>query len=523
MKSVMKHQFSRIPQASIPRSTFNRTHAHKTTFDAGWLIPFYVDEALPGDTFNLNATLFVRLNTPLLPIMDNMFLDVHYFFVPLRLLWTNFKRFMGERDPDPDSSVDYVTPKLTSTVGTGWLAGTLSDYFGLPTEYPDITVAAFHHRAYNLIWNAWFRDENLQDSVTVGSTGTQDIDDGPDAEADYALLRRGKRHDYFTSCLPWPQKGDAVTLPLGTEARIATDGANDQDVSVWSTITPGYVTMDTQGGVGDQVLLDRSTTGNEIDRLYADLTLATSATINALREAFQLQRLFERDARGGTRYTELIKSHFGVTSPDARLQRPEYLGGSTAEVNIRAVAQTSVAAGTPQGHLAGVGTIMANAGFSKSFTEHGVLMGFCSVRAGLTYQEGVPRMFSRSTKVDFFWPSLAHLGEQSVLNQEIYADGTANDILTFGYQERYAEYRYFPSKITGVFRGNHAATLEAWHLSEFFNALPTLGAAFIVSDPPLDRCIATPAEPHFNLDSYIQINCARPMPVYGVPGLIDHF
>lgn len=533
MRSNMKHDFSKVPQADIPRSVFNRSHNYKTTFDAGYLVPFYVDEALPGDTFNLKATLFGRLATPIAPIMDNMFLDVHYFAVPIRLVWENFQKMMGERDnpvEDYNNDTDYLCPTIEAPAVTGWPAHSLSDYFGLPTGVPGFKVNAFWHRAYNLIYREWYRDQNLQDSPVV------DIDDADSDDADYQLLRRCKRHDYFTSALPWPQKGPAVPLPLSGTAPVlgigkTTQVFNNTNQTVYeSDGTTSVYPISKEIGTGTdlyfQVQGTHATEGYPMIR--ADLSAATASTINALREAFQLQKLFERDARGGTRYTEIIKSHFGVVSPDARLQRPEYLGGTTAPVNVTPVAQTTPkpASGTttPQGNLAATGTVASiGSGFSKSFTEHCVILGILSVRADLTYQQGCPRMFTRSTRYDFYWPGLAHLGEQVVYNGEIYAQGTADDLLPFGYQERWAEYRYFPSKITGKLRSTDLASLDAWHLSQEFTELPTLSPEFIEENPPVDRVIAVNTEPHFILDSFIQINCARPMPVYSVPGLIDHF
>jgi len=543
MRSVMSHSFSQVPQAKIPRSSFNRSGGYKTTLDAGYLVPVFVDEVLPGDTFTLNMSVFARLATPLHPFMDNVFLDSFFFFVPNRLVWTNWQKFNGEQD-DPGDSTDYMTPIMTSPGAGGYTVGSLQDYFGLPTGVTGYVHQAMPLRAYNLIYNEWFRDQNLQNSVVV------DKDDGPDTVTDYVLLRRGKRHDYFTGCLPWPQKGPSVPLPLGTEAPIrgkqyddtVTDilylnagnpASSDRPTTLETTAVAtsgnaGWRNANGNVAIGDilRIQQDGQGTGNtRYGYNYADLSDATASTINALREAFQLQRLYERDARGGTRYTEIIRSHFGVVSPDARLQRPEYLGGGSSPINVHPISQTSETTVTsPQGNLAAMGTVgFSGHGFTKSFTEHGHIIGLVSARADLNYQQGLNRMWSRRTRFEYYWPALSHIGEQAVLNQEIYCTATATDDDVFGYQERYAEYRYRPSIITGLFRSQAASSLDSWHLAQEFGSLPTLNAAFIVDDPPIDRVIAVPAEPHFLFDSHFRLQCARPMPVYSVPGLIDHF
>ena len=526
-KSVDVHQFTMIPKADIPRSSFDCQSTHKTTFDAGYLIPVYVDEMLPGDTFRLNMTAFARLATPIYPIMDNMYLDSFFFFVPNRLLWSNWQKFMGQQT-NPGDSISYVVPQQVSPTG-GYAIGSLQDYMGLPTvgqvsNTGTVSHCAFWPRAYNLIWNEWFRDENLQNSVTV------DTGDGPDNVANYTLLRRGKRKDYFTSALPWPQKGASVTLPLGTSAPVTYSGAGlpPTDIGVYSAADASWNKLLANDVFVKTTATDTTTSDGH---LYADLSQATAATINQLRQSFQIQKLLERDARGGTRYTEIIRAHFGVISPDARLQRPEYIGGGSTAVNINPIAQTSGtnASGTttPMGTLAAMGTALAhNHGFTYSATEHGVILGLVAVRADLTYQQGLARMWSRSTRYDFYFPAFATLGEQAILNKEIYVRGDSNDNGVFGYQERWAEYRYYPSRISSLFRSTAAGTIDGWHLAQRFTSLPTLNNTFIQDNPPVSRVVAVGAAANGQqliFDSFFDVKKARPMPMYSVPGLIDHF
>lgn len=533
-----QHLFSQIPSTQIPRSVFDRSHGYKTTFDSGFLVPFYVDEVLPGDSFKLTATLFARLATPIVPFMDNLYLETFFFFVPNRLVWDNWQKFNGEQK-SPKDPTDFLVPTVS---GTSVQNQTLWDYFGLPTNVSNaLKVNALPFRAYNLIFNEWFRDENLQESLNV-PTG-----DGPDNLSDYNLVRRGKRHDYFTSCLPWPQKGPGVEISIGGSAEVSIPAGNGLGQIALSesdslTVFPYAKTYKLDAGSRSRVIDSfyvENSAGSEpgsasfvnvgvtIPALTgtANLSSATPISINNLRQAFQIQKLYERDARGGTRYTEILRSHFGVISPDARLQRPEYLGGSSARIAINPVQQTSATnETTPQGNLAAFGVVSDSFhGFSKSFVEHGYVFGLVNVRADLTYQQGLNRMWSRQGRFDFYWPVLAHLGEQAVLNKEIYAQGTAEDDKVFGYQERYAEYRYYPGQITGKFRSTDPQPLDSWHLAQKFSSLPTLSSQFIEDKPPVDRVIAVQNEPQFLFDSYIRLKCARPMPVYSVPGLVDHF
>lgn len=531
MPSQMKHVFSEVPHADIPRSVFDRSRSYKTMFNSGDLIPFYRDEILPGDTFNTDATLFVRMPSALhVPIMDNLYLDTFFFFVPNRLVWNNWQKFMGEQ-ASPGDSISYTVPVFTAYNPT---AESLSDYFGIPPLGGGATVShiSLYHRAYNLIYQEWFRDQNLQNTVTL------DKGDGPDTITNYTVRKRGKRHDYFTSALPWTQKGTAVTAGLAGNAPVTGLGKKTQVYDL--TNQAAYETDGTNPSyafateVGDSAVnniyyAEGSAASGGYPRIYADLSSAGGLSINALRLAFQTQKMLERDARGGTRYTEIVRSHFGVTSPDARLQRPEFLGGRSTPIQISTVPQTSASdtQPSPLGNLAAfaLGTNSRD-GFTKSFTEHGMVIGLCMIRAELTYQQGLERIFSRSTRLDYYFPALSHLGEQAILNKEIYLQGSAQptqDAAAFGYQERYAEYRYAPSLITGKLRSTYATPLDMWHLAQEFESLPTLGDTFIKEAPPISRIIAVTDEPEFVMDAFIKCKAVRPMPVYSVPGLIDHF
>nr|WAX26151.1 MAG: major capsid protein [Army ant associated microvirus 7] len=531
--------FASLPKVTHPRSIFDRSCALKTTFNSGYLVPIFVEEVLPGDTGDMHASLFSRLTTPYVPFMDNSYLDTLWFFVPNRLVWDNWQKFCGER-LKPEDSTDYLVPQLHSG-DSGFPLMSVPDYFGLPVNVPHLSVNALPFRALNLIYNEWIRDENLQDPLVVKT------DDSADSIDLYPLFRRGKRHDYFTSCLPWPQKAPGVELPLGSSAPLVGSGkilpdGNFQFSSVngtdgshvyyhyntsWpagSNTSQSIVDDDRKVGAGNSgPALYRSGLKFDNNDLHVDLASATAVTINSLRQAVALQQYFEIDARGGTRYTEKLTAHFGVHSPDSRLQRPEYLGGTSTRISTIPVQQTSSTNDTtPQGNLAAFGVASHDGRlFNRSFVEHGWIIGLVNVRADLTYQQGIDRSFSRRTVDDFYWPSFAHLGEQSVLYKEIYADGSAQDDQVFGYQERYAEYRYKQSKITGKFRSavDKKDTLDIWHLSQHFETVPALTSDFIQEKPPFSRVIAVQDEPEFLLDAFFTFRMARVMPVYSTPGL----
>lgn len=554
---VKGHRFSDAPAMYMRRTKFDRSHVYKTTFDSGKLIPVFVDEVLPGDTSRLSVKYFSRLATPIKPIMDNIYLDWFFFFVPNRLVWEHWQNFCFEQE-DPDDSTDYVCP-TTSLVGaandTLHGVGTLWDYFGLPTGLPNTIsgINALPFRGVYLIWNEWFRDENLQKSVKIQKGDTNEVFDGSRVSEQPEWLQgipesclpcppRGKRHDYFTSALPWTQKGPGVsiglagtapivsTIPVDWPMEVKPNGGSYSAVNRYELADTGYATR--TGALWTKNPNDNDWSGTNIklpdfsSGLTADLDASSIFTINSLRTAFQMQKFYERLARGGSRYTEVLRSFFGVVSPDARLQRPEFLGSFTKMMNINPIAQTSSTNDTtPQGNLSAYGVTGAKFhGFTKSFVEHGYVFGFCCARADLTYQQGINRMWTRSTVYDWYWPTFSHLGEQAVLLKEIYATGdTEQDNSVFGYQERYAEYRYKPSVICGKFRSNIKGNLDIWHLSQYFETAPKLNPEFIEEDVPIDRIIAVPSEPQFLIDIGFKYTTVRPMPMFGTPGLVDHF
>ena len=456
-----------------------------------------------------------RLATPLHPTFDNLRLSSFFFFVPNRLVWDNWQKFMGEQD-NPGDSTDYTIPRLGTFTASEL---SVADYMGLPTKVSMSTnsdpISALPFRGLNLCFNEWFRDENLQDSLPVPK------DDGNDNATDYLVQRRGKRKDYISSSLPWPQKGPASEIPLGNSAPVVTDAGQGFEIGVYDTVA-GAERKLASSNAHVEVSTIASVAGNQ---LYVDLTTATGATINDWREAFQIQKLKERDARGGTRYTEIIQSHFRVISPDARLQRPEYLGGGVTPITMRSVPQTSSTdATTPQGNLSAYGEgQVAGHGFTKSFVEHGYIIGFVSVQADLNYQQRIDRHWSRSTKYDHYWPALQALGEQPVYNREVNYRSDALDNQVWGYQERWSEMRTQLGHITGRFRTNATATLDPWHYALDFQTRPTLNSVFVEDVPPVKRTIAVQTEPEFLFDAWLDIKAARPMPVYSVPGYIDHF
>ena len=560
-RNVESHFALNPTRIDLSRSTFDRSSSVKTSFNAGDIVPFFLEEVLPGDTFNVKSSKVVRMQTLLTPMMDNVYLDTYYFFVPNRLVWKHWKEFNGENTESawiPETT--YEVPQITSPAGTGWAVGTIADYFGIPTGVPNLSVSALPFRAYALIMNEWFRDQNLSDPLVVPdddatvsgvNTGTF-VSDVAKGGKPYIAA---KYHDYFTSCLPSPQKGPDVAIPVASAGDINIVG-NGKGLALWNGHNIEYLHNNNSGGafirdntlgtpVGTTAPSSSTSMGGYIfgvptrEQLGSDLSnsglvgvqsaVAQAATINQLRLAFQIQKLYERDARGGSRYIEILKSHFGVTSPDARLQRPEYLGGNRVPININQVIQqsgTGSGSSTPQGTVVGMSqTTDSHSDFIKSFTEHGFIIGVMVARYDHTYQQGLDRMWSRKDRFDYYWPVFANIGEQAVKNKEIYAQGNKEDDEVFGYQEAWADYRYKPNRVTGEMRSAYAQSLDVWHLADDYAQRPSLSDSWIREDKTnIDRVLAVTSQVsnQFFADIYIENRATRPMPMYSIPGLIDH-
>ncbi len=512
------------PDAKIGRSQFNRSHGLKTTFDASYLYPIFVDEVLPGDTMTMSLHGFARIFSPLLsPVMDNIEIETFFFFTPTRLVWENWQRFNGEHDGLGAQDTTYTIPVLA----TGWTVSHdsvktghgLAAHMGLPhgmTTAGTPNINALPFRCYNRILNEWFRDQNVE------VIETNNVSNTADTVGNYSIKRVGKRHDYFTSCLPYLQKGTAIALAADVVGDPAGTAGKGVPLWIFSDDTPvgGGAMVAGATATGPPVEVGGAWTDLEAMH-WEDPQLIANVDINALRQSVAIQRLLERDARGGTRYVEIIKSHFGVTSPDFRLQRPEYLGGGKSFINISPVANTSSTATEDQAELRGIGTgVISGHSWAKSFTEHGYILGLVRARGDLTYFQGIDRLWSRSTRYDFYIPALANLGEQTVLNQEIYHSNVlATDVAVFGYQERWAEYRMKHSRLAGTFSPDVTGALSQWHLAEDFASLPPLNAAFIQDQTPMDRIVAVTTEDDFLLDLWFDYKCARPLPVYSVPSI----
>lgn len=535
-KLVSQDDAALIPNARVPRSVFQNRWNRLTTFDAGFIYPFMVDEILPGDHMSYNVTAYIRMATALFPLFSNQRFDTHFFFVPNRLLWANWAKFMGEQDA-PGDSIAYTIPNISLAAAAGATVGGLFDHFGIPVAgqidpAENITVNVLPARAYNLIWNQWYRDQNVQNPASFSTTN------GPDNVADYEILPRNKSHDYFTSALPWPQKftplqtlftGTAPVIGIGVldATNIPANGGTFRESDGGTDVyTASPLTSAVGNGLGVKFNTAAVASSTNYPQVYADLAQATGVTINALRQAWLVQDLLERDARGGTRYIELIRSHFGVINPDFRVQRPEYIGGGQTPINITPIAQTATGGGG-LGALGGVGTAAGQHRASYAATEHGYILGLMSIRTELAYQQGIHKMWSRETRYDFYFPALAGLGEQAILRQEIYATGVdADDETVFGYQERWHEYRTRYSEVTNLFRSTSASNIDEWHLAQQFSAPPTLSAAFLEDSPPMSRVLAAGAAAdlqQYLADILIERRAVRPIPMFGTPASLVRF